>query len=156
MNIFYLDENPALAAKYHCDKHVVKMILETAQMLSTSVHLTGGEPGFKIYKPTHKNHPSAIWARSSIEHYRWLCKLGLFLCVQYTIRYGKVHKTQSILENLYSYKPDIPSIGFFDPPQAMPDQFKQENTVAAYRNYYRKGKAHLVTYKTKYPEWFID
>ena len=95
MNIFYLDKNPKLCAQYHVDRHVVKMILETAQLLSTAHWLTGGEGP---YRATHKNHPSAIWARSNKSNYNWLCKLGLELCEEYTYRYGKIHKTQQHLE----------------------------------------------------------
>ena len=69
MNIFYLSRSPVEAAKMQCDKHVVKMILETAQLLSTAHHELDGAS--VAYKPTHKNHPSAVWVRSSSDHYRW-------------------------------------------------------------------------------------
>ena len=70
MNIFYLDRDPHEAARLQCDKHVVKMILETAQLLSTAHNeLDGGQIA---YKTTHKNHPSAVWARKSLDNYLWL------------------------------------------------------------------------------------
>jgi hypothetical protein len=157
MNIFYLDKNPAVAAKYHCDKHVVKMILETAQLLSTTVYMTDRDCGFHIYKPTHRNHPSAVWVRSSMQHYKWLSMLGIFLCLEYTKRYKKVHKTQAIMENLFMYTPDIIDRGWNDPPQAMPDEFKQENTVEAYREYYRVVKKDILAYNyTKIPNFLLE
>ena len=76
MNIFYLDRNPILAADKQCDRHVVKMILETAQLLSTAHYELDGES--PAYKPTHKNHPSAVWVRKSLDHYLWAA-LGWFL-----------------------------------------------------------------------------
>ena len=93
MNIFYLHSIPQIAAIYHCDKHVVKMIVETAQLLATAHHELGN--GDKVtYKPTHKNHPSAVWARSSRLHYMYLQRLGLSLCKEYTKRYGKEHSVE--------------------------------------------------------------
>jgi hypothetical protein len=78
MNIFYLDKSPYTCARYHCDKHVVKMILETAQLLCGAHWATGGTAQ---YKPTHLNHPCAIWVRKSLSNYKWLCELGFNLCL---------------------------------------------------------------------------
>jgi len=75
MNIFYLDHNPVLCAQYHCDAHVVKMILESAQLLSTAHRETDSPYADFCYKSTHKNHPSAIWVRESTDHYSWLFEL---------------------------------------------------------------------------------
>ena len=72
MNIFYLDEDPKLAAIYQYNKHVVKMILESAQMLCTAHHVIMGDDADVPYKTTHKNHPSTIWARQSGQNYAWL------------------------------------------------------------------------------------
>ena len=80
MNIFYLHENPQRCAEMHCDKHVVKMILETAQLLSTAHHEIDGEPSIECYKATHKNHPSAVWARENRSNYIWLWNLLNSLC----------------------------------------------------------------------------
>lgn len=130
------------------------MILETAQLLSTALHVVGDNPPFNIYKPTHRNHPCAIWARGSLQHYKWLVRLGMFLCIQYTVRYGKVHKTHAMMQQLYQYKPPIKDTGWFDPPQAMPDQYKHDDPVIAYQNYYREGKSHLLSYRLgKIPEF---
>lgn len=94
MNIFYLDSNPTLCAKYHNDKHVVKMILETAQLLCGVHWVTGKEAPYKL---SHKNHPCSIWVRSSLENYLWLCELGLELCDEYTYRYGKKQDRKSVV-----------------------------------------------------------
>jgi hypothetical protein len=152
MNIFYLDNNPKLCARYHVDRHVVKMILETAQLLSTAHWLTGSEGP---YRATHKNHPSAIWARSNKSNYTWLCKLGLELCKEYTYRYGKIHKTQQHLEWLSKNTPLIPEGQFTPPTLAMPETFMCEDNLVAYRKYYSYGKKHLHSWKKREQPKFI-
>jgi len=154
MNIFYLHELAMICAQMHVDKHVVKMILETAQLLCTAVWLSGGEAP---YKATHKNHPSAIWARESKGNWLWLRELGLELCKEYKYRYGehKEHKTQKVLEGLVcpSNLSDKP---FTPPPQAMPDEFKHPDTITAYRRYYLYNKAHLHKWtKRDVPDWVL-
>lgn len=135
MNIFYLDSCPAEAARMQCDKHVVKMILETAQLLSTAHHELDGES--PAYKPTHKNHPSAVWVRNSLQHYAWTVSHLAALGSEYQRRYGKVHKT--IREHLTSLKrpPAALQANFWrDPPQCMPDDCKRDSTTLAYQLYY--------------------
>ena len=135
MNIFYLDANPAEAARMQCDRHVVKMILETAQLLSTAHHELDGES--PAYKPTHKNHPSAVWVRSSAVAYRWAWHHLQALGREYQRRYGKVHKTiREHLDSLYSVPKAIPSGDFSEPPQCMPDEYKRDDTTLAYQLYY--------------------
>lgn len=138
MNIFYLDEDLDKCVQYHCDKHVVKMILEYAQILCTAHRELDGDNNNKdLYKSTHKNHPSCIWARLSSSNYFYLYKLFISLCNEYTHRYGKVHTTYSKLNRLLSIIPNnIPNDLFTKPPQCMPDEFKCDDTVKAYRNYY--------------------
>jgi hypothetical protein len=152
MNIFVLDLNPELAAKYHCDRHVIKMILETAQLLSTAHWKTGGTAP---YKATHASHPCAKWARESIENYSWLCVLGLELCKEYTKRYGKVHKTQSVLEWLSTNVPNLPKKPLTPFAIAMtPDYVVEGDVVASYRNYYKGAKTSFATWKTQSPPWW--
>jgi len=92
MNIFYLDPDPATCARYHCDKHVIKMILESAQLLSTALHVV--HPGIAgLYRPTHKEHPCAIWVRQGKESFEWLLKRTSWLGQEFTFRFGKTHKT---------------------------------------------------------------
>ena len=152
MNIFYLDKEPKLCAQYHVDKHVVKMILETAQLLSTTHWVLGGEGP---YKQTHKNHPSAIWARSNKSNYTWLCELGMELCKEYTHRYGKTHKTQKHIEWLSTNIPNIPDGKFTQPTLAMPEQYKSEDHIKSYQLYYVKDKSHLHSWKNRETPEFI-
>lgn len=146
MNIFALNLDPKLAAQMHCDKHVVKMILETAQLLYSAHHLAGGPLPDGAYKKTHPNHPCAIWVRQSAANYRWLCELGFWLCYEYQVRYGmhKTHKTERhilwLLMNLPRGIPDLPMTSFA---QAMPVEYKRPDPVEAYQVYYRENKLKL-------------
>lgn len=175
MNIFFLDKDPYKAAEMHHDKHVVKMILETAQLLSTAHRVLDGQQyidqtsGRKIkrwklesdfwdntlYKATHVNHPSNVWARESKENYMWLYKMFNALCSEYTHRYGKVHATQTKLEKHLNYAPtNIPDIGMTKMPQAMPEQYRCEDSVQAYRTYYINEKKSQSKYtKRDVPIW---
>lgn len=108
MNIFYTSQCPTEAAIFLDNKRVVKMVLESAQMLSTAINEYGGK-GF--YKSTHKNHPCNVWLRQSKYNYLWLAKHFESLCKEYTKRYGKIHKCQQYLEYIYKnvdLLPDVP------------------------------------------------
>ena len=137
MNLFYLHHDPKVAAEMQCDRHVVKMILETAQMLSTAhAELDGESPA---YKPTHKNHPSTVWVRSSAAAYEWAFTHMLALGREYTKRYGKEHKTIRehgwVLSHLPKALRDCMK-PFEVPPQCMYDECRGPDTVRAYLNYY--------------------
>lgn len=163
MNIFVLDERPELAASYACDKHVVKQILETAQLLSTAHHMLDGEDirlKLKplIYKSTHKNHPCSIWARENVANYSWLAIYGELLCFEYTRRYQKTHKTEKLMKMLSMYVPKnittkpIKRTPF---PQCMPDEYKNDDVVEAYRAYYIGEKRSFARWKNgNIPEWY--
>ena len=163
----------------HNDKHCVKMILEYAQLLSTAHRVLDGiqvvglsKSGRKqtryeisdnrdgiLYSATHINHPSAIWVRQSIPNYIWLAELLEMLCIEYTYRYGKIHKVQSsgLMQTLKnSFPKNIPSDKWSEPTPAMPDDVKVENdSISSYRNYYIKNKTHLAKWKNRnVPEWF--
>jgi hypothetical protein len=155
MNIFVLDMNVKKCAEYHNDKHVVKMILETAQLLCGVHHMTDSVNEQIPYKLSHKNHPCAIWARESLTNYLWLCELGLELCKEYTYRYGKKHKSLDVITWCIINKPNIPDIGFTEPAKAMPDEYKDEDVVKSYRNYYRGAKKSFSNWKKREtPDWF--
>jgi hypothetical protein len=155
MNIFILDYNTKKCAQYHCDKHVVKMILETAQLLCGVHHVTDQVTDQVPYKLSHKNHPCSIWVRSSLSNYLYLCDLGLELCKEYTYRYGKRHKSQDVIEWCMINKPQIPDIDFTTPPKAMPDEYKVIDVVESYRNYYMGSKKNFAVWKNRnIPEWF--
>jgi len=151
MNIFFLSLNPTEAARLHCDKHVVKMILETAQLLYTAHWVYESPLPEGAYRKTHPNHPSARWVRESLVNYRWLCALGMALCEEYTYRYGKVHKTEPHLRWLTANSPiQLVDVGWTLPRLAMPDEFKDKDPVVAYRRYYLGAKVRLLSY-TKRP-----
>ena len=164
----------------HNDKHVVKMILEYAQLLSTAhrvldgVELSGlSDSGRKkkfwtlgdsrdytLYKATHINHPSAVWVRKSAQNYMWLAEMLEMLCGEYTYRYGKVHKVErdglmQLLKN--EFPKNLPIAPFTEPTPAMPDDVKIiGDSIKSYRNYYINNKAHLANWKKRTtPEWYI-
>jgi hypothetical protein len=144
MNIFYLHHSPYIAAKVQYNKHVVKMILESAQMLCTAHHVYGNEEQ-KLnvpYKQAHLNHPSTIWARQCRANYRWLYLHMLALGYEYTKRYNKTHASIVKCEKFLNVPPvHIPDGDFCEPPQAMPDEYKVPgDSITAYWNYYEGEK----------------
>jgi hypothetical protein len=158
MNIFFLDWDVEKNAQYHCDKHVVKMILETAQLLCGVHHMTAHDTAHDTvqvpYKLSHKNHPCSIWARESLTNYLYLGELGLELSREYTHRYGKKHKSQEVIEWCLMNKPHIQDIGFTTPPKAMPDEYKTEDVIESYRKYYLGAKKTFLNWKERQvPEW---
>ena len=162
MNLFFLHLNAVLAAKQQCDKHVVKMLLETAQILSSVCRYFCIDDCECLYKETHKNHPVVIWTRTSNENFEWVIEHGFALCREYTLRYNKIHKSEAIIakiNELYKSKRDnfnFPIVGFTQPEMCMPDEYKINNDiVASYRMYYIKDKSSFAKWKyTPVPEWF--
>ena len=153
MNIFYLHKDPVQAANIQYNKHVVKMILESAQMLSTTHHhyaeTLGYDATYIPYKKAHYNHPSSIWARENSRQYYWLFNHMLALGNEYTKRYGKIHLSiQKCFASLQNCPVGMPLGGSFsEPPQCMPDEYKvPNNSVQAYWNYYI-GDKHSVANK---------
>ena len=168
MNIFYLDTDPVKSAELHCDKHVVKMIIEYAQLMSTAHRVLDGEEYVDrtannrrikrwrlsdqhmenvLYKASHINHPSNIWIRSSDSHYQFVYDMFVALCNEYTHRYGRTHLTEEKLKDILQHLPNnIASADFVDPPQAMPDDVKTHDAIDAYQNYYR-------VYKKDFAKW---
>ena len=158
MNIFVLDNNPIKSAKYHVDKHVVKMCVEYAQLLCGVHHMSNPISTLQVpYKLSHKNHPCSIWARDCIENYIWLCDLGLSLCKEYTYRYGKRHKSQDVIEWCITNIPNLRENGDVTPfALAMPDECKVNTVVESYRLYYITHKKGFSSWKNRNkPEWFI-
>lgn len=161
MNIFILDKNPENIAQYHCDVHVVKMIVETAQLLSTAHHVLDGDEAIKgIYKKTHQNHPCAVWVRECNSNYNWTHRLLGELLKEYTFRYNKIHKTTDIYKLLFSSPKniEIKSFNLNSAPQCMPDEYKSNSVIEAYRNYYKNDKTKMArfTYKNReIPNWLL-
>jgi hypothetical protein len=158
MNIFMLDSDSTVAAAQQCDKHCVKMVLETAQILSAvcaryGVIVEGG------YRVTHKHHPCTIWAGDSRTNFDWLVEHGRALATEYTRRYGRVHKSLRVI-NLYAQHRDvIPDVGWTEPAQAMPEECRVPgDAVAAYRKYYNEHKSRVMSMTwrdpSQPPPWF--
>lgn len=175
MNIFYLDHDPRKCAEQHCDKHVVKMILEYAQLLSTAhrcldgIQSTGLSPKGRrvvswslpdsrdvvLYRATHINHPSAVWVRKSSRNYDWLYVMWRELMSEYTHRYHKRHACEKLINQLRKLPYNIPQGGFTEPPPAMPDYCKVAgDSIQSYRNYYINEKVRFAKWKTIIPDWF--
>lgn len=178
MNIFYLDKDPKTCAEMHCDKHVVKMIIEYAQLMSTAHRVLDGDQyegktanGRRIqrwkhpipvmektlYKASHIKHPSGLWTRDSQNHYNWLYTMWTHLCDEYTYRYGRVHMTDSKLRDLLESPPmQIPVETYVDPYLAMPDDVKQKDVVQSYQDYYVQYKNHLAKWTNRrIPEFML-
>lgn len=158
MNVFVLDRDTRLCAQYHNNKHVVKMILETTQLLNNA--LIKNVPEYEpVYRKTHFNHPCSIWASKSKRNFLWLLDLGLELCKEYTFRYGKEHKCEAHIRRfsemeLGTFPDDNNEIKFV---QCMPDEYKKDNPVEGYRMYYLRDKAHIASWKRREPPfWWAD
>jgi len=152
MNIFILDKDQGKCAEYHCDKHVIKMILESAQMLCTVLSQHDIDTP---YRPTHRNHPCTKWAGASLKNWLWLKDLAGCLNSEYQWRYDNGdHKSYLIIKELPN--PPIDDIGLTPFAQAMPKEYQQDNPVQAYRAYYKEDKKHIATWRepAKKPRWF--
>ena len=179
MNIFFLDRSPEICSQMHCDKHVVKMIIEYAQLMSTAHRVLDGNKTVEnvkgrklqrwnlndprndvLYKASHVNHPSAVWTRASLSNYLWLYQMWSHLLREYTFRYGKRHETEKLLFALAKHPNNIPTSGWSDPPPAMPDDCKVSvkngyDSLASYRNYYLLKKSHFAKWtKRNVPTWY--
>jgi hypothetical protein len=175
MNIFFLDRNPEICAQMHCDKHVVKMIIEYAQLMSTAHRMLDGKQMIEnvngrklkrwlidtpkndvLYKASHVNHPSAVWVRASASNYLWLYNMWSHLLREYTFRYGRRHETEKLFFALARQPNNISTSGWSDPPPAMPDDCKIPNdSLASYRNYYLLKKSHFAKWtKRNVPAWY--
>lgn len=150
MNIFWLDNNLERCAQYHNDKHVVKMVVEYTQLLSSSSRLAGLDQGYKL---SHMKHPDNLWLLESRDNWILLRNLTIELGYEYTWRYGYVHKSAIVADSLKV--PPIPSRGITKIPLCMPNQYKSEDYIKSYRNYYIGQKAGFSKWKRRdVPEWF--
>lgn len=177
MNIFYISEDAKTCAEYHCDKHVVKMIIEYAQLMSTSHRVLDGEEYIdktsngrrikrwlmpnvsyetNLMKASHVNHPSNIWTRANKANYVWLYRMWHYLLKEYTHRYGKHHACEKYAEYLYLNPQNIPDGTFTQPTLAMPDDCKiAGDSLASYRKYYIYKKSEFAKWtKRESPMWY--
>ena len=156
MNIFVLHDSPIASAEFQCDKHIVKMPLETAQMLCTAVHVQYPEVEDSIpYRAAYRNHPCTVWARESAANFYWLLLHGRALCAEYSMRYGRVHKCQQVIEWTSDYISAMPSGSMTGHPLCMPEQYKVRDAVQSYRNYYLGDKARFAKWeRSSTPYWW--
>ena len=186
MNLFYLDEDLDRCAEYHVDKHIVKMPLEAAQILSTALwvdqhlgfipraldkserdyintikkeiqHLPQEARPISPYLPMMYNHPCTSWARSSLDNYEWTFCYANALGDEYTYRYGKVHKSVEVINRL-PLPQRMERLGFTTFGLAMPDELKDyENPIQSYRDYYHLDKATFASWKYREkPSWWNE
>ena len=177
MNIFFLSIDPYKSSLYHCDKHVVKMILEAAQLLYSAHWMNNKDEQwytkapFGGYKKTHTGHPLSVWVRTNKVNYLYACSVGLYLCAEYSHRYNRVHKTQQHLEWLVNNIPEKPSEvptyktkrnfgkpfcrGMTPIPLCMPEVYFSDCAVESYRKYYLNDKKGFATWKDRdEPYWW--
>jgi len=177
MNIFYLHPDPKTCAVMHVDKHVVKMILEYAQLLSTAHRLLDGDEyvgksisGRKamrwkleddrednLYLASHMKHPSGIWCRETTGNYIWLYTLWRNLMDEYTFRYGRHHVSERLIPYLDNLPTNIKDGDITTMPQCMPEEYKTPDSIQAYKNYYIGAKKSFAKWKNRpIPEWWSD
>ena len=153
MNIFVLDRDIGRCAQYHADRHVVKMVLESAQMLCTVLAENGVEAP---YRPTHVHHPCTLWAGESLSNWRWLRELALALNDEYRYRFGsgRDHKSAEVARGLP--EPPVPDLGLTEFAQAMPEEYRvRGDAVAAYRRFYMAEKSGFASWTGRpVPDWY--
>lgn len=142
MNLFYLDNDLSTNARYHVDRHVGKMLMEAVQLLCTAFHLQGIEAP---YRKTHQNHPSAIWARKSLDNLEWVIEYATKLGEEFTYRSDNVHASSLLLPfiNENKHRLSFEESGITPFTLTMPDEFKTECPIQSYRSYYNVAKRHL-------------
>ena len=168
MNIFHLDYSPQLSAMHQHDKHVVKMTLETAQLVSQAIRVV---PAWRdtfgdvrtLYKTTHQHHPSAKWARQTVPNLYWLCKHGVYLAEEYSHRFWRTHKSLAIIRQVLDIVPFLPATNCDDLTtfaQAMPDDCKRKCPVQGYRHYYLTHKvsdeSQWTDRRSDLPSWLFS
>jgi len=178
MNIFYLNRDPIECALQHCDKHVVKMIIEYAQLMSTAHRVLDGELYFDKAKngrklrrfrlpddrdstlmlSVHENHPSNIWLRKADANYNWLWKMWYHLNKEYTYRYGKTHACYRLVNNLKETPMNIPKGSFTPPTPAMPEECKiAGDSLGSYHKYYIEKKNYFAKWTDRQiPTWYVE
>lgn len=174
MNLFFLDIDPQKCAEYHCNKHVIKMLLEIVQMLYTA-HILGKNVDLPNdhYKIAYPNHPTTVWVRTCKSNYTYASQVGMFLAKEYTFRYNKIHSCEKHIiwlnENLPKFNTQLTiginlkdckkiiEIGMTPIPLAMPDDSKRNNPIKSYREYYMLHKTHFAKWtKRESPWWYTS
>ena len=185
MNIFILHEDPKEAAIMHCERHILKMIIEHTQMLATAYYHTIGISrkkeiaenqekvsqlfkGFprkdedgndKPYAITHVNHPCTVWTRESLTNFNWLLDCTKYMCEEFTYRYGGKHSVEFIIDWMYENPPNLKDIGLTEFAQAMPDVYKSDSATEAYRKYYAFKTTYMKVHwklEDRIPNWWNE
>lgn len=185
MNIFILHEDPKEAAIMHCERHILKMIIEHTQMLATAYYHTidihrkkeiaenqekvkklfKGFPrkdedgNDKPYAITHVNHPCTVWTRESLTNFNWLLDCTKYMCEEFTYRYGGKHSVEFIIDWMYENPPKLKDIGLTEFAQAMPDVYKSDSATEAYRKYYAFKTTYMKVHwklEERIPNWWND
>jgi hypothetical protein len=181
MNLFILDKDPVKAAQLQCDKHVVKMIVESGQMLSTAHRMLDGDetrcpsksgktnvkywvhPDEKmesiLYKAVHMYHPCTVWTMQSSNNYNWHYIHFIALCDEYKYRYGKTHATDTLLRDALAKLPKNIPVGYLtQQPLAMKSnpECMFEDVVKSYRAFYqtKQGRFKMAWTGREVPQWF--
>jgi hypothetical protein len=182
MNIFVLDECACEAARLQCDKHVPKMVVESAQMLSTVHRMLDGtetripsksgkrmvkawimddpDDDALLYKAVHMNHPCTVWSRVNRDNYQWHWLHFKALCDEFTYRYGKVHASETrLLNRLKKYPKNLPHGKRTSWPLAMgsnPECMFPNDPVKSYRMFYqtKQNRFNMNWTKRSVPNWF--
>lgn len=177
--MFFLDYDPQKCAQMHVSKHVTKMCIEYAQLMSTAHRVLDGteytdltangrrikrwrlddDREQSLMKASHINHPSAIWCRENLANYRWLFRMWSHLLEEYTYRYGKVHACARLKDILRFPPTKIKVDEFFAPTPAMPPDLKivaenpqpgrKYDSLKSYHNYYNVAKRGFATWQGK-------
>ena len=167
MNIFVLDERPAVAARMMCDKHIPKMIVESAQMMASALRRHGAtdkqmpltKTG-KPYKGGYAHHPCTVWAGDSEANFAWLTRHAVELCAEYTKRFGKTHACERPIHSmiglvpLFTHRYPSPEAALTPFAQAMPDEYRDDDAVKAYRRYYHSKQFAKWEKGTPAPDWW--
>ena len=163
MNIFILDKDPIKAAQYHCDKHVPKLVVELYQQMGSAVIRHGAQPHQmplnkqgQPLKGGYHNHPCTRWVGDSRSNYQWAGTHAIGLCLEYNTRYDKIHFCEAGIRHLQEMDYFIPEGELTSFALAMPDQYKSEDPVQSYRNYYLGEKKYFAKWKQgNIPQWWI-
>jgi len=164
MNLFILSLIQKEIAQFMMDKHVSKILLEAVQMLCSAKRILDPEDPIndQIYKLAHKNHPVTIWCRKSKENFLWTLDLVDALHDEWKFRYdhpeNKIHKSYLVAQLLREHLPEtFEEKGLTPFAQAMPEQYKSDDAVMSYRNYYMSEKQNIATWKKREkPDWFRE
>ena len=160
MNIFFLDKTPSFSAQYLCDKHIPKMLLESAQMLSTAVQQYTDTPEGILYKSAYPNHPMTKWVGENKANFKWALDNALWINNEYEYRFKKNHKSYRVIKNIIDFElmAHIPDGDMTTPPQCMPDEYKLRSDlyVSAYRDYYKGEKEYFAKWEKgrSQPKWW--